>query len=85
MIHKMVDTPKVVAETPDEAHGDTDDSPRPVPRISRISERAAAAAAPAKIAPHETALACAWALTGAPTRWADGVAVVITMVVDSIR
>jgi len=40
------------------AHGDTEDSPKPVPSITRISDKAAIAAAPAKIALHETALAC---------------------------
>jgi hypothetical protein len=50
----MVDTPKVVALTPSRAHGDTDDSPKPTPRISRISERDTAA--PAATALHETAL-----------------------------
>ena len=55
--HKMVDTPKVVALTPSCTHGDTEDKPKPVPRISKIRDSAAAAAAPAKIAAHETALA----------------------------
>jgi hypothetical protein len=39
------------------AHGETDDKPNPVPRMSKMSESAAAAAAPANIAPQETALA----------------------------
>jgi hypothetical protein len=55
--HKIADTPKVVALTPLYAQGDTEDRPKPVPNIKRISDRAAAAAAPATIAPHDTALA----------------------------
>jgi hypothetical protein len=39
------------------AHGDTDDNPKPVPSINRIKERAAVAAPPATMAPHDTALA----------------------------
>ncbi len=54
--HTMVLTPSVAAVTPALAHGETDDKPRPTPRMSRISESAAAAAAPAAMAPHETAL-----------------------------
>jgi len=53
----MVDTPKVVALTPLYAHGDTEDKPKPVPNIKRISDKAAVAAAPAKMALHDTALA----------------------------
>jgi hypothetical protein len=53
----MVDTPKVVALTPLYAQGDTEDSSKPVPNIKRISAKAAAAAAPATMAPHDTALA----------------------------
>jgi hypothetical protein len=53
----MVDTPKVVSLTPLNAQGDTEDSSKPVPNIKRISEKAAVAAAPATIAPHDTALA----------------------------
>jgi len=53
----MVDTPKVVALTPLYAQGDTEESPKPVPNIKRISAKAAAPAAPATIAPHDTALA----------------------------
>jgi hypothetical protein len=41
---------------PSRAHGDTDDRPSPTPRICRISDREAPAAAPAAMAPHETAL-----------------------------
>ncbi|MBA4264227.1 MAG: hypothetical protein C0453_04030 [Comamonadaceae bacterium] len=52
----MVETPRVVAPTPAWDQGDTEDMPNPTPRMSRISESAAAAAAPAAMAPHETAL-----------------------------
>ena len=38
--------------------------PRPIPSIKRISDKAADAAAPATMAPHDTALACARALSG---------------------
>jgi hypothetical protein len=62
--HKMLDTPKVVADTPLYAHGDTEDSPKPVPSINKISDNAAAAAAPAIIAPHDTALAVVWVAFG---------------------
>ena len=53
--HTMVVAPKVVLLMPSCAHGETDDSPNPVPSISRIKERAAAPAAPAKMAGHDTA------------------------------
>ena len=52
----MADTPKVPALMPLGAQGETADRPSPVPRISKISDKAAAAIAPAKIAPHDTAL-----------------------------
>jgi hypothetical protein len=52
----MVDTPKLVALMPSRDHGDTDDRPNPTPRINRINDKEAPAAAPAAIAPHETAL-----------------------------
>ena len=51
----MVDTPKVAALMPAAAQGETDDRPKPTPRISRISDNAAAAAAPASTALHDTA------------------------------
>jgi hypothetical protein len=54
--HKMVDTPKVVALTPLYAQGDTEDNSKPVPNINRINDRAAIAAAPATMAPQDTAL-----------------------------
>jgi hypothetical protein len=59
----MVDTPKVTALTPSRAHGDTDDNPSPTPRISSINESDAAAAAPAAMAPQETALLSALVLS----------------------
>ena len=59
VIHRMVDAPKVAAVTPTCDHGDTADSPRPVPSTNKISDSAAAAAAPARIAAHETAPVCA--------------------------
>jgi hypothetical protein len=52
----IVLTPKVVTLTPSLAQGDIEDRPKPVPSISRIRESAAAAAAPAKMAPQDTAL-----------------------------
>jgi hypothetical protein len=52
----MVDIPKAEALTPSRVHGDTDESPKPTPRISKISDSDAAAAAPAMMEPHETAL-----------------------------
>src|SRR5690606_33031596 len=53
----MVDTPKVVALIPSPDQGDVVANPSPAPRISKISDKPAAAAAPAKIAPQDTALA----------------------------
>ena len=58
LIQRIVDTPKVPASMPRCDHGETADRPSPVPSTSMISEIAAAVAAPAKIAAHETALAC---------------------------
>src|ERR1700761_3186840 len=52
--HAMVETPKVVALAPLPANGETDDRPRPTPRINRMSDSAAAPAEPARIAPHDT-------------------------------
>ncbi len=57
VIQTMVDTPSDWALMPSLLHGETEDKPSPVPRISRISDSAAAAAAPANTAPHDTALA----------------------------
>jgi len=51
----MVDTPKVVALTPLYAQGDTEDRPKPIPNMSRINAKAAAAVAPARMAAHDTA------------------------------
>jgi hypothetical protein len=59
----MLAQPKVSAETPSNAQGDTEDRPRPTPRMIRISESAAEAAAPARIAPQDTALCGAFAST----------------------
>ena len=55
--HTMVEKPNAAADTPLRAHGEIADKPSPAPRINRIIDKAAAAAAPARIAPHETALA----------------------------
>src|SRR3989338_6008998 len=49
-------TPKVVALIPSIRHGDTAEKPSPVPRIISSSDKAAAPAAPAKMAAHDTAL-----------------------------
>ncbi|KAG1421533.1 hypothetical protein G6F57_023580 [Rhizopus arrhizus] len=63
----MLDQPKVSLLTPSNDHGDTDDRPRPTPRISRMRDSAAAATAPAKIAPQDTALSLAGGTMGAVT------------------
>ena len=52
----IVAQPNVVAVMPTLDHGDTDDIPRPVPNNTSTNETAAAPAAPAKIAAHETPL-----------------------------
>ena len=57
--HRIVEMPKVAALTPACVHGETDDRPSPTPRISRISDNAAAPAAPASTALHDTPLAFA--------------------------
>ncbi|MNI74797.1 hypothetical protein D3C73_1309050 [compost metagenome] len=54
--HATLVQPKVSLETPSNDHGDTEDRPRPTPRMSRMRDSAAAATAPAKMAPHDTAL-----------------------------
>jgi hypothetical protein len=54
--HIAAERPTVVAAAPLEGHGEIAEKPNPNPRITKISESAAAAAAPAKIAPHETPL-----------------------------
>ena len=56
MIHRMVDTPKVAALIPLCVQGDTEDNPKPIPSINKIKDRAAAAAEPAAMALHDTAL-----------------------------
>jgi len=66
--HRIVVTPKVEALIPSRAHGETDDRPSPTPRMSRISDSEAAAAAPAAIAPQDTPLTREWGLCDdAPT------------------
>jgi len=50
----MVEIPSALALAPSWAHGEVAAKPRPAPRIIRINERAAAAAAPAKIAAQDT-------------------------------
>ena len=55
--HTIVAVPKTVAVAPWPDHGETEESPRPTPRISKIRDSAAAPAAPAKMAAHDTALA----------------------------
>jgi hypothetical protein len=62
--HTIVEVPNAAALTPLYDQGDTDDKPKPVPNINRISEREATAVAPAKIAPHETAFAWACRISG---------------------
>src|SRR4051794_41902813 len=57
MTHTPVPIPRLLALAPSWDQGDSAERPRPVPRMTRISERTAAAAAPAKIPPHATALA----------------------------
>jgi hypothetical protein len=63
----MVDTPKLVALMPSRDHGDTDDNPSPTPRINMINDKEAPAAAPATMAPHETALVMEGDITGLPS------------------
>ncbi|MNL61002.1 hypothetical protein D3C87_1848680 [compost metagenome] len=50
----IVEMPRPLALTPSLAHGDTAEKPRPKPSSTRISDNAAAAAAPAKMAPQDT-------------------------------
>ncbi len=56
VIQIIVETPKAVALTPSRLHGEITANPKPVPRIISTSDIAAAAAPPARMAPHETAL-----------------------------
>ena len=56
MIQIMLETPSDFALIPACAQGEIEDNPKPVPSMSKIRESAAAPAAPAKIAPQETAL-----------------------------
>jgi hypothetical protein len=53
--HTAAYTPKVVAEGPELGHGETEESPRPDPRASKIRATAAIATAPAIIAGQDTA------------------------------
>jgi hypothetical protein len=55
---RIVDTLNAVPLIPAFAQGDTADKPSPTPNITKISDKVAAAAAPAKIAVQETALSC---------------------------
>src|SRR5689334_10862865 len=55
VIQIIVETPKAVALRPSDRQGETTAKPKPVPRIISTSDNAAAAAPPAKIAPHDTA------------------------------
>ncbi|MNH36643.1 hypothetical protein D3C79_974600 [compost metagenome] len=50
----IVEMPRASALAPSSAQGEVAAKPSPAPRITRINERAAAAAAPAKIAAHDT-------------------------------
>ncbi|MNN54632.1 hypothetical protein D3C81_1694550 [compost metagenome] len=50
----IVEIPRPLALIPLPAHGDTAENPRPKPSTTRISDSAAAAAAPAKIAAQDT-------------------------------
>src|SRR5688572_10838678 len=68
VIHRMVVTPRVVALGPRSDHGDTEESPSPVPRSRRIKDRAAAPTAPAAMAAHETPLRSAALAFTASTR-----------------
>ena len=56
VIHAIAEMPNVLALIPLNAHGETDDKPSPVPKISMISDSAAAAMAPAKMAAQQTGL-----------------------------
>ena len=50
----MVEIPATVADTPLPAHGEIAENPRPIPKLKRIIDNAAAAVPPAAIAAHET-------------------------------
>jgi hypothetical protein len=54
IIHTMVDTPSVAADTPAFDHGETTARPTPVPSASKISPSEAATNAPPITAAHET-------------------------------
>jgi hypothetical protein len=53
--HTAAYTPNVVTEGPELDHGETEESPRPDPRASKIRATAAIATAPAIIAGQDTA------------------------------
>jgi hypothetical protein len=55
MSQTAANTPNVVAEGPELGQGDTEESPRPDPRASKIRATAAMATAPAIIAAQDTA------------------------------
>src|SRR5690554_2934853 len=57
VIHPIAETLMVVPLAPSCPQGEIDESPKPAPRITRINDRPAAPAAPARIAPQETPLA----------------------------
>ena len=67
----MVETPKALALAPVWAHGDTADRPSPTPSNRRIRDSAAAPAAPAKMAPQDTALGWAGARRASCDKWVD--------------
>jgi hypothetical protein len=54
----MVEAPIVVDVAPSPVHGETAESPNPVPSRINTIESTAAPAAPAKIAPQETPEVC---------------------------
>src|SRR5450432_2786679 len=62
-------TANVVTEAPELGHGETAARPSPDPRLNRMSDTAAAAAAPAMMAGHETAereASAVWPASPAP-------------------
>jgi hypothetical protein len=59
MNHRIAAVPIVAAEAPTFDHGEMDSRPKPVPNASKISDNAAATAAPPKMAGQDTADACA--------------------------
>jgi hypothetical protein len=55
MSHTAARTVNVVADGLDEVHGETDESPMPLPRATRSNVIATAATPPAMTAAHDTA------------------------------